>query len=229
VQSCRVGSNTSQRGAQARRRRRLKQHRGRSLCWYVLPRTSSYSFPHAAPSLGSIAVADGLLSPKPRLLRRATAMARRRMRKSCCCPTPHWMLMRADSDLSTRRFCLPCLVPARPHRLARSRTPPFHGGNRGSNPLGVAFSHSARTGPAPRPAVPGPARATHIGIGLHRHQCADQCVITSRSSILNVIARGWWIHFADHRDQFRNRAANESACELSPAGVILKASPGGHR
>jgi hypothetical protein len=31
----------------------------------------------------------------------------------------------------------------RPHRLARPRTPPFHGDNRGSNPLGdakVAFS-----------------------------------------------------------------------------------------
>ena len=26
----------------------------------------------------------------------------------------------------------------RPHRLARSRTPPFHGENRGSNPLGDA-------------------------------------------------------------------------------------------
>ena len=27
----------------------------------------------------------------------------------------------------------------RPHRLVRSRTPGFHPGNRGSNPLGVVF------------------------------------------------------------------------------------------
>lgn len=31
---------------------------------------------------------------------------------------------------------------SRPHRLARSRTPPFHGGNRGSNPLGDASPNS---------------------------------------------------------------------------------------
>ena len=29
-------------------------------------------------------------------------------------------------------------LETRPHRLARSRTPPFHGGDRGSNPLGDA-------------------------------------------------------------------------------------------
>ena len=30
----------------------------------------------------------------------------------------------------------------RPHRLARSRTSPFHGGNTGSNPVGVALLFS---------------------------------------------------------------------------------------
>jgi hypothetical protein len=29
----------------------------------------------------------------------------------------------------------------RPHRLARSRTPAFHAGDRGSNPLGDATKH----------------------------------------------------------------------------------------
>ena len=31
------------------------------------------------------------------------------------------------------------LLPSRPHRLARPRTPPFHGGNAGSNPAGDAI------------------------------------------------------------------------------------------
>src|SRR5262245_35039422 len=37
---------------------------------------------------------------------------------------------------SPRQLLRPGPVP-RPHRLAWSRTPPFHGGNTGSNPVGV--------------------------------------------------------------------------------------------
>ena len=38
-----------------------------------------------------------------------------------------------------RKIAYHCGSIGRPHRLVRSRTPPFHGGNRGSNPLGVAL------------------------------------------------------------------------------------------
>ncbi len=76
----------------------------------------------------------------------------------------------------------------RPHRLARPRTPAFHGGNGGSNPPGDA-KHEARAG-APRPARaflrPGPIAGTR---GLHslsktsRSSAAISNARTRRSSM----------------------------------------------
>ncbi len=51
-----------------------------------------------------------------------------------------WLIISQRHDFCTLRLALRALRnKSRPHRLARSRTPAFHAGNRGSNPLGDAM------------------------------------------------------------------------------------------
>src|SRR3954470_16945700 len=74
-------------------------------------------------------------------------------------------------------------LPERPHRLARPRTPPFHGDNRGSNPLGDAKPLSS-TGIGPKllqsigvTLVPNPSGLTVIPSG-NRAACRRSFVLS---------------------------------------------------
>jgi hypothetical protein len=95
---------------------------------------------------------------------------------------------------SSTKFCVSLTVTPRPHRLV-VRTPPFHGGNRGSNPLGDAI-------PIKQPPLCGLFYWYGVGrldlepTGLTRIQMADYAYNQINGDIYETqhCARSWkWV------------------------------------